>query len=586
MPRPKRTKVQPSAVRSKGPVHATAKKIESHAPKPAFDELYDVSDPEERITTTTRSSRKGNDRGKAAATPLGRAKKVDATQEKDMELDVEKGDDLDIDLGSSSDIEVSRRDINTPAVGNSSMAFGNIRRRPREPSILGRGTGRARSSSVESDMADDNGLTSVGKINTPATAFGGFRGRTRQPSVSGRITTVGGMGGGTPARVGSAMKIGNFRRRAREPSLLGTARKQQQARPEFDDEDDFNPEDESTPLNLSKARAMNSSSGASGSNSRKRKLADVQIPQSQSSPTRRSPAARQEDETIPATASAHEDEGENEEENEEDELPELDEDRPMPSIEARPVTPEPMSETMAPPLSSSSASSPELPDPATLPLFRGRRPLRGKTPPPRTQDSPISSPPSLTHSPNRPYIASAKTKAKTKPKKAPPPPATYSTAQLQALLPRRRRHTTRDPFDIPSSDDEIDASGLASDDDELSHLNARTRRQRSVIHKAPVPTRKSGKEKAAPKTTTRSTAKRTYGSRGNPISDKENEEADVNDSLGPVPDAADESPENSQEMEARIGKELKKARRKFQEVDKWELEFEDATGSSSPKDAR
>lgn len=63
-------------------------------------------------------------------------------------------------------------------------------------------------------------------------------------------------------------------------------------------------------------------------------------------------------------------------------------------------------------------------------------------------------------------------------------------------------------------------------------------------------------------------------------------DGDINDSLGPIPDA-DDSPENSQEMEARIGKELKKAARKFQEVDKWELEFEDASGgSSSPKDAR
>lgn len=584
MPRPKRTKVQPSAVRSKGPVHATAKQTESHARKADFDDLYDVSDPEDRITTNVRSAGKGNGGGKVAATPQPRAKKFDATPAQEMELGADDGEDMDLDLGSSSEIEVGRRERNTPAVENSSLALGNFRRRPREPSLLGRRTDRARSSSVESDMADDNGLTSVGKINTPATAFGG---RTRQPSVSGRITTVGGMGGGTPARIGSAMKIGNFRRRAREPSLLGTAQKERQPRPDYDDddqdeEDDFNPEDESTPLNLSKTRTM-SSSGASGSNSRKRKLADVQIPQSQSSPTRRSLEVRQDDETIPATASVNdEEENEEDEEDNEDELPELDDDHPMPSIEARPITPEPMSETMAPPLSSSSPSSPELPDPANLPLFRGRRPLRGKTPPPRKQDSPISSPPSLTHSPNRPYITAAKTKAKPKPKKAPPPPATYSTAQLQALLPRRRRQTVRDPFDIPSSEDEIDASGLASDDDELSHLNARSRRQRSVISRTPAPTRKPAKEKAAPK----AKAKRTYGARANPISDKENEEADVDDSLGPIPDAED-SPENSQEMEARIGKELKKAARKFQEVDKWELEFEDASGgSSSPKDAR
>lgn len=47
------------------------------------------------------------------------------------------------------------------------------------------------------------------------------------------------------------------------------------------------------------------------------------------------------------------------------------------------------------------------------------------------------------------------------------------------------------------------------------------------------------------------------------------------------------SEENSEEMEKRIGKELKRAARKFKEVDKWELEFEEVTASSSsPKDAR
>jgi hypothetical protein len=45
--------------------------------------------------------------------------------------------------------------------------------------------------------------------------------------------------------------------------------------------------------------------------------------------------------------------------------------------------------------------------------------------------------------------------------------------------------------------------------------------------------------------------------------------------------------ENSRESEIRLGKELEKAAKKFQEVDKWELEFEEVTASSSsPRDAR
>jgi hypothetical protein len=80
--------------------------------------------------------------------------------------------------------------------------------------------------------------------------------------------------------------------------------------------------------------------------------------------------------------------------------------------------------------------------------------------------------------------------------------------------------------------------------------------------------------------------KRTYGARPAPTtSDKENEEIDPNDSLAPLPD--DEGGEESQELEERVGKELKRAARKFEEVDKWEMEFEECTASSSsPRDAR
>ena len=83
--------------------------------------------------------------------------------------------------------------------------------------------------------------------------------------------------------------------------------------------------------------------------------------------------------------------------------------------------------------------------------------------------------------------------------------------------------------------------------------------------------------------------KRTYGAQAYGTSDKENEEEiDPNDSLGPLPDDdGNDSLENSQELEDRVGRELKKAARKFEEVDKWELEFEEVTASSSsPKDAR
>jgi hypothetical protein len=391
---------------------------------------------------------------------------------------------------------------------------------------------------------------------------------------------MGEMERGTPAQVGSALKIGQFKRRAREPSILGTGQKARRQQIDFedDDEDDFNPEDESTPLNLSKTKNMTTSSVASSSNSRKRKLSAVQVPQSQSSPTLPSPRAIEAEDTIPATGPLSEEE-------EGVDGPESSQEQLMPSIEARADTPELLSETMAPPLDSSSL--PSSPEPA-LPVARrapsrGRRPTQGRTPPPRTQDSPIPSPPSLTYSPNRPLARAASAKAN--PKRQAPPPSIFSTAQLQNLLPRRRRRPVRDVFEIASSEDEVDVSGLPSGDDELSHLSVRPRTRRPTIsRRTPAPLK--SKSKPGPKPKDPGT-KRTYGSRNNATSDKENEEIDPDDSLAPLPDDENTSPENSQELEKRVGRELKEAAKKFQEVDQWELEFEDVTASSSsPRDSR
>ncbi|EHK99847.1 hypothetical protein M7I_4249 [Glarea lozoyensis 74030] len=383
MPRPKRTKVAPSGPtqRARNPPHdATTSPRASNAPQREFDDLYDISDPEDRVVRSVQHVKKGNAREKPAATTPPTADTASHVVEEENDIDLSSP-------RSSPEVEIGRRERTTPAVARSAIKIGNFKRRPREPSILGRREAMDRSSSLDSDMADDDGLTSVGKRSAKNAGIGDSHRRQRELSVGDRNTTTMAPSsmalpmdkGTTPARVGSALKLGNFRRRAREPSILGTGRKPQQPRPDDedegddDDEDDFNPEDESTPLNASRT----------------------------------------------------------------------------------------------------------------------------------------------------------------------------------------------------------------SSDDELSHLNVRTRRQRSVVSRTPAPSRKS---KAKPPL--KSAAKRTYGARANPASDKENDEVDPDDSLAPLRDDID-SPEDSQELEARVGKELKQAARKFQEVDKWELEFEEVTASSSsPRDAR
>ncbi|KAG4418836.1 hypothetical protein IFR04_008041 [Cadophora malorum] len=611
MPRPKRTKIAPSVPAPR--VKKSAKTSPPVAalpipPRVPFDDLYDVSDAEDAVAASTRGAKGNKGKGKAVAASSSQeigqglesrdsVGRDGETLEKRLESDrisqedpAEESSLPNINLDSSSpSIETGRNEHRTPGIESSMLAIGNFKRRPRQPSILGRGPGRARSSSIDSNMAEDNGLTSVGR-NTSAIGIGNFKRRPRERSIMGRnaahvapSSKALEMERGTPANVGSAMKIGTFKRREREPSILQTAQKVRQEEPlDFDDEeDDFNPDDESTPLNLSKTRNMTSSSGGpSSSSSRKRKLSAIQVPRS--SPSLPSPRADEAEETIPATNPRSDEQGEEEEEALES-SPRL-----LPSIEARPDTPEPLSETMAPPQSSSPLpSSPDLPPRPRRAPSRGRRPLRGRTPPPRTQDSPISSPPSLTHSPNRPVHATAR-----KPQRQAPPPSTFSTAQLQALLPRRRqRAIARDPFDVPSSGDEVDVSGLAPDDDELSHLNvqARSRRHTSVRARTPAPLKRGRKVNRPVSKPKDSNVKRTYGSRANAMSDKENTvEVDPDDSLAPIPDGeANDDPENSQELEERVGKELKQAAKKFQEVDKWELEFEEVTASSSsPRDGR
>ena len=622
MPRPKRTKISHPAPINRvatsnfeTPVDARAK-AKAKAEAAEFDKLYDVSDEAEGVVTSARRVKKGNRsaprgvvaKGKQANTQEKATEAEDDLSEVDGDGSAERSHavtigDLELDE-SSIETEAGRRDTTTSRVENSVLNIGNFRRRPREPSILGRGNDRA--SSVESVLAETNGLSTVGRRGRYA--MGRQRSQAREPSVeSGNEVSRSSspaLGRNAPAQVDSAMRLTGLKRRERQPSILGTAQKHQQARPIYDfDEEDFNPEDASTPLNLSKTRVRTNSSPQL-SNPRKRKQSPNQEPES-------SPARQSENEQSPERPSVSLGNPEDSED--------ADEDQPLPSTERSP-TPEVLSDKFAPPRSSPSLPSPHALRHSTATQARNAK-IRTPLPPPQTSSSLPSSPPSLTHSPNYPTRGRGRSHSK-------PPPATFSTAQLTALLPRRRRTRapTHDPFAmLPSSEDEeeIDATGLGEDEDELSHLDARARvrgqgrrkekKAATAIRKPvsklkpkpflkaktkpkqPAPAKDVAKEKGKVK------AKRTYGSTLNNTSDKENSphpstgsviEVDMNDSLAPLPDneaGEEDRDESSQELEKRVGKELKRAKRKFEVVDRWELEFEEETASgSSPafRDAR
>ncbi|KAI1194062.1 hypothetical protein F5X97DRAFT_15760 [Nemania serpens] len=412
-------------------------------------------------------------------------------------------------------------------------------------------------------------------------------------------------GPNTPA-FSSTLNFGLFKRRAREPSILSTARKPRPQHPEPEqeseqesereseqdpendgndqglDEGAFAPEAESTPLRRSKRRsgAAEAAQPTSSAGSRKRKSTEGHRQRVRSSPFQVNDDVRQ---SI--------------------EQPGSDENYPLsspPSLPSslprqEPSTPIPAAmdpELMAPPLSSDSSESEEelWPPLRSIPKARTRQlPSAPPQTPGRDDVSDMSSPPSLTHSPNYAQSSSPPPTraAKVKRKVASKPPRKVTTADLTGLLPRRRRRGGGDnPFDIDEDESEVDISGLGEGDDELGHLDVRRKRrpapranaQNQTASKARALTRNKDKVTREPN----KRISRTYGR----SSDKENHDQDEEEDNDEGSSVVGLGEEDSVALVERVGEELKTAVRKFQEVDKWELSFEERTRSSSPVDAR
>lgn len=340
---------------------------------------------------------------------------------------------------------------------------------------------------------------------------------------------------GTPGYDSSVLS--NFRRRPRQQSILQMMQADDGSS-ELDDEDflgGLSPQDESTPLNLSRGKSLlvrteqspsPSESLPSSGGSRKRRHEEVLVPESsiesaqdmvEDTPTA-TPVAR-----VPSS-------------------------HPSESTPRAVPFPEILSQTLAPP-----ASSP------------GR---------------------SATGS-----VADAPT-----PK--PKDPAQLSTAALQnKVLPRRRQRRRKNraagEFDVPSDNSDDDMHDAASgDDDELSYLpskrNAETNKPKPLGNNRAKSNQKQKKTKSkmpsAPKPAEQSPA--TYGrSRGhaNVDVDKENEMLSSTGSspLSSPPDTDMELSDSEAETPGRrfTSDELRAAIKKFAEVDKWQMEFEEVSGS-------
>lgn len=353
--------------------------------------------------------------------------------------------------------------------------------------------------------------------------------------------------GATPAHEASILALTNFKRRPRQPSLLRMVQQTTDVEDNADsglddtdnfDFDDFLPHAESTPLNTRKnlvdGEDRNDSGtqvSSSGSRGVKRKLSPVvQVPQS-SPPYDPPSGADVESGRSPSPS-----------------LPEI-----LPTreeiIAQTQEEQEPMSETYAPPMSSSPVR--EVPRPVQSPVqtqpSRRGRPSRKN---PQYQESD----PDETETPAK---AKRTTKAKAQQK--------ISTVQLKSLLPRRRNRNfrDRDEFDIDSSE----VTPIDSDQDELQMPNPRVR-ARAATGKLTSP--KAAKKTARGKKAGTARLSKTYSRRV--LSDKENEGQDV------------EAEEPTEVSIIEHSEKLLAIKKKFEDVDAFELEFEtaDLMTSSSP----
>ncbi|CAP68882.1 uncharacterized protein PODANS_7_8480 [Podospora anserina S mat+] len=618
MPRPKRdratTRTRPMATAATG--NSSSPPPIPVLPKPAQAEragtelpsdIYDVSDAEKERRKLRASAKK------SAA----------AEQQHTLELEPDQVRALDSSRKQRDDALARLRDVTSASKDGSELdvTLGTLD----DDSSLGLGD----------ESTEVEGVSRA--TDTSTFNIAGFKRRPRQSSVQGRgesgLIRPSSRGQGTPS-ISTTISFGRFKRRQREPSILGTGRKERRVRSVSrgsqagrnrevlgrEDEGEVSPVDggkrRSTRGRSRGVESVDGSPVAAGSRKRKsleshedgreKRLAvdggDMEMGSgdgpdldfdidAELEPRVESPAREQQDGDVHQSI-------------------ELDEQPPISSplstppreLSAPPQLSEDNDPDMAPPLSSSPAS--EAGSPVAWPSLDAlaQRKYNTRTVPSKTPEleddgmgSNISSPPSLTHSPNY----RAKSKPPVVKKRAPPPPK--SSADLASLLPRRKTSSknknrkgshSADPFDI---DD-----GEASEEEEAPPP---TRRAAKKPLSKTASTANKGKQKesavAADPKGKKKRVTRTYGSKAHE-QEKEND-GDVDgdregDSI--VVGSGSNEPEDEEEEELpeaettvmlkeRLGEELQKAVKKFKEVDQWELSFEEVEGSSSPmRDAR
>lgn len=606
---PAATKTSSSDLPAPASLDAVVDKV-TIVPSDDEDDIYGVSDREEESQRREKTTSKGS---KAGAVALAEA-------QRNRETALSRLDDLTTttdDAVNSSDVpELGRKDtaIESSLLGRKAFAM--------ESSLLGGGA-RDNLSGMEINDSEifgnldssfgDDAITNVkettgshsGTRSADTSTFNVsvFRrqqppsGRRRQSSIVSKDDAPirpSSRGPTTPG-LGSTLNLGNFRRRQRQPSiLLSSAQKAnlglQRSRAtsvetenavavESDVEESFLPEAEGTPVRVSRGQksaadeeqeeGVNAVGADGGRKTRSKKRKSTESHDSEAAKRQAVEAQVEEDrihrsvelDAPSSPLSLHETE------------PSSPPSFIMRSIQRRRQTEELDSDILAPPADSDSDDDSPMIWPSLKDLGKKRHggPSRARKATPALDDdmSDLSDPPSLTHSPN--FKATKPGATKNKRQESPK----LSTADLEALLPRRRRKVRRDPYD--------------SENQEQSASEQEERPRRAAKKKATKPlnsTTKTNRDNAPstavapPKRTTR----RTYGSRS---FDKENtvegDSIEVNERAStPLDDTAFEADVTEETTTiSGLPAELKAASRKFKEVDKWELDFEEVVEPSS-----
>ncbi|KAL4749360.1 hypothetical protein BDW72DRAFT_178298 [Aspergillus terricola var. indicus] len=363
------------------------------------------------------------------------------------------------------------------------------------------------------------------------------RGYSSTLSIAGRKGDNSSKVQGTPAFESSILS--NFRRRPRQASILHMMQ-DEDGSSDLDDDDflgGLSPEDESTPLNISRGKSL--ALGPAMSSLDK----SPSLPSIGNSSKRKRSAERTEPQS------------------------------PLYLASTTPGTPRPKLETLQ------SEASVELHRPAETPVtFR------------ETMMPPMSSPvPNVTLEPSTPdavkLLSRTKKARNSRAVQAKDKKLQLPTAALQdKLLPQRRRRRPRrqslSRFEVPS-DSEDDLSSAAADDDELSFLPMQKRSQAPRPQTSTKPLRIDRKNLNFDSHDKDGKVLKRYGTSSHEETNciKENEPMEVSSPLSSALDTDEFDSEFGLEQEAPaktfLSEELRLQALKFAEIDKWQMEFED-----------